>query len=97
MKGNIVYVSNSIISTSGVGAGIPEPANCLQPVPRMDDDGKGLILMLIIPYLQNGPLELYGIIMQQDATPANDARLVMTGNNPAYCKCLNLEYRCGAG
>ncbi|MBK7559452.1 MAG: hypothetical protein IPI54_14890 [Chitinophagaceae bacterium] len=42
VKGNIVYVSNSIISTSGIGAGIPGTGELPPTGSTMDNDGKGI-------------------------------------------------------
>ncbi|MGB5008086.1 MAG: DUF11 domain-containing protein, partial [Ferruginibacter sp.] len=42
VKGNIVYVSNSIISTSGIGAGVPGTGELPPTGSTMDNDGKGI-------------------------------------------------------
>ncbi|HMU09803.1 MAG TPA: T9SS type A sorting domain-containing protein [Ferruginibacter sp.] len=42
VKGNIVYVSNSIISTSGIGAGTPGTGELPPAGTSMDNDGNGI-------------------------------------------------------
>jgi uncharacterized repeat protein (TIGR01451 family) len=42
VKGNIVYVSNSIISTSGVGSGIPGTGEIAPAGSSMDNNGNGI-------------------------------------------------------
>jgi uncharacterized repeat protein (TIGR01451 family) len=42
VKGNIIYVSNSIISTSDIGAGVPGTGELPPTGSTMDNDGKGI-------------------------------------------------------
>ncbi|HNU89649.1 MAG TPA: hypothetical protein PKJ94_15220, partial [Ferruginibacter sp.] len=42
VKGNIVYVSNSIISTSGIGSGTPGTGELPPAGSSMDNDGNGI-------------------------------------------------------
>ena len=73
VKGNIVYVSNSIISTSGLGTGIPGTGELPPLGTSMDNDGNGINIdvdNLVVPKLAFGSAWNY---FSNGAAPGNDA------------------------